>query len=397
MKLTFVSNYINHHQIPFSEACYGELREDYCFIQTEPMEEERIKMGWNAETAAIPYVRCMYEEEAHCREIIANSDVAIFGWTRENEIIENLIKQRIDVGKPTLRVSERLYREGQWKAISPKGLIKKYKDHTRYRNKNVCLLCSGAYVASDFHIVRAYPNKMLRFGYFPETIRYTEEQLGEMKAQDGRLHIVWAGRFMPLKHPEFVTALARDLKMQNAAFHIHMVGGGELEQAVKEQIKTDELQDVITLYGFRKPEEVRRIMEKCHIHLFTSNHLEGWGAVLNEAMNSGCAVIANVEAGGAPFLIQNGKNGLIYDGTYGDFAAKVRKLLEDKQEIKRLGKEAYKTIAQSWNAGHAAKELLRFCDDMQRGRIIPAEEGPLSPAPVVSPRKMYRKVLEHKI
>lgn len=138
-------------------------------------------------------------------------------------------------------------------------------------------------------------------------------------------------------------------------------------------------------------------MEKCHIHLFTSNHLEGWGAVLNEAMNSGCAVIANVEAGGAPFLIQNGKNGLIYDGTYGDFAAKVRKLLEDKQEIKRLGKEAYKTIAQSWNAGHAAKELLRFCDDMQRGRIIPAEEGPLSPAPVVSPRKMYRKVMEHKI
>ena len=38
-------------------------------------------------------------------------------------------------------------------------------------------------------------------------------------------------------------------------------------------------------------------MEKCHIHIFTSNHLEGWGAVVNEAMNSGCCEVANVQAG----------------------------------------------------------------------------------------------------
>ena len=48
-------------------------------------------------------------------------------------------------------------------------------------------------------------------------------------------------------------------------------------------------------------------MEKSHIHLFTSNHLEGWGAVVNEAMNSGCAVVANREAGAVPYLIEHGK------------------------------------------------------------------------------------------
>ena len=46
MTIIFVSNYINHHQIPFSEACYRELGEGYRFIQTEPMEEERVAMGW---------------------------------------------------------------------------------------------------------------------------------------------------------------------------------------------------------------------------------------------------------------------------------------------------------------------------------------------------------------
>ena len=45
MTITFVSNYINHHQIPFSNAMYAQSGEDYCFIQTEPMEEERRNMG----------------------------------------------------------------------------------------------------------------------------------------------------------------------------------------------------------------------------------------------------------------------------------------------------------------------------------------------------------------
>ena len=44
MTITFISNYINHHQIPFSNACYELLKEDYHFIQTQPMEEERLPM-----------------------------------------------------------------------------------------------------------------------------------------------------------------------------------------------------------------------------------------------------------------------------------------------------------------------------------------------------------------
>ena len=34
MKAVFISNYINHHQIPFSNALYEQLGDDYHFIQT---------------------------------------------------------------------------------------------------------------------------------------------------------------------------------------------------------------------------------------------------------------------------------------------------------------------------------------------------------------------------
>ena len=46
ISVVFVSNYINHHQIPFCNAMDRLLQGNFTFVQTEPMEEERVRMGW---------------------------------------------------------------------------------------------------------------------------------------------------------------------------------------------------------------------------------------------------------------------------------------------------------------------------------------------------------------
>ena len=61
MRMCFVSNYVNHHQIPFCDAMYQLLQESFCFLQMEAMEEERIRMGWQ-EVKELPYV-CSYDKE----------------------------------------------------------------------------------------------------------------------------------------------------------------------------------------------------------------------------------------------------------------------------------------------------------------------------------------------
>lgn len=391
MKITMISNYINHHQIPFSNALYEKLGENYHFIQTEPMEEERIQMGWGVEAEKIPYVVFLEKQLELCKQLIESSDILLVGWMER----EDLIAERLKSNKLTIRISERLYREGQWKAISPRGLLRKYKEHTNHRKHSVYLLCAGAYVPSDFSIVKAYPDKMYRFGYFPEFKEFTKEQLqnmhvwGENKNQE-EIQIVWAGRFIPLKHPEFAVKLAESLKKQGFRFHLHMVGGGELERELKQTVNRKELQNDVTFYGFLKPAQVRKVMEKCHIHLFTSNYLEGWGAVVNEGMNSGCVEVANVEVGAAPFLIQHGKNGLVYnDGSYEDMEKQIIYLLEHPVKALEMGLAAYDTIATQWNAAEAAKRLLKFYEGWKKGEIELAGDGPFSPAPVVAPKKMY--------
>ncbi|MDE7429594.1 MAG: glycosyltransferase family 1 protein, partial [Lachnospiraceae bacterium] len=146
--------------------------------------------------------------------------MVLFGWTGR----EDIVTPRLASGKTTLRVSERLYREGQWKVVSPRGLLAKYREHIRYRRQNICMLCAGAYTASDFRLIGAYPNKLFCWGYFTELRTYSDEAFEAMKSAEGPLEIVWAGRFIPLKHPEYVVRLAKTLQKKGHAFRIHMLG-----------------------------------------------------------------------------------------------------------------------------------------------------------------------------
>ncbi len=132
IKFVFVSNYLNHHQIPFCDAMNRILRGSFAFIQTEPMEEERLRMGWDSRTAR-DYRKLYYEEPEDCQKLIEEAEVVLFGGSDDESYVEARLEQR----RPVVRYSERLYKTGQWKAVSPRGLLKKYHDHTRHRKDPV--------------------------------------------------------------------------------------------------------------------------------------------------------------------------------------------------------------------------------------------------------------------
>lgn len=399
-QVVFVSNYINHHQIPFCEAMYRYLKGRFAFVQTQPMEQERVSMGWQ-DQADLPYLVRYYEEPEKCRRLISDCPVIIFGGVDD----ESYITERLQCGKPVIRYSERLYKEGQWKAVSPRGLLKKYKDHTRYRKAPVYLLCAGAYVPADFHIVRAYPGKMLKWGYFPETKHYDVDKL---MANKKPTTILWAARFLDWKHPETALQCAAYLKNKGISFQMRIVGDGEQKALVERLMEEYSLGECVMLLGYRNPEEVRALMEETDIYLATSDRKEGWGAVINEAMNSGCAVVADHMMGAAPYLIENGKNGFIYeDGKTHMLFELVEKLLQDRQLCHNIGRRAINTIEDEWNADNAAARLLQFCAargfiacEALSDNVVPRdsdwlvpETGPGSMAEVISERKMICKLL----
>ena len=380
MRICFVSNYINHHQIPFCNAMCKETDGEFFFIQTQPMEEERVQMGWQ-EKERPEFVHCYYEEEAWCKQQIMECDVLLFGGCDE----ENYIEERLKSGKMIIRISERLYKTGQWKAVSPRGLLKKYKDHTRYRKSPVYLLCAGAYVASDFQIIRAYRDKMFCWGYFPETKHYDIERLLAEKGYVAEkkvigenkkiTYLLWAARFIDWKHPERALEAARYLKEKGMKFHLDMVGGGAMEEEVKALIRQHKLEDVVTLLGYRTPAQVRELMEQADIFLMTSDRQEGWGAVANEAMNSGCVLIADHMTGAAPYLIKQSYNGYLYEsGNQSMLNEIVAKTVELGEKRRIIGQRAYETITGVWNAENAAKRLMERIELLRKREALPGAD-----------------------
>ena len=148
-------------------------------------------------------------------------------------------------------------------------------------------------------------------------------------------------------------------------------------------IRDMDVEDCVEMLGAMSPDDVRAHMDQADLFLFTSDFNEGWGAVLNESMNSGCAVVASHAIGSVPFLIKNGKNGLIYEnGNQVHFEKQVQMLLDDADYRKKLGINAYQTITSMWNADMAAERLMELCKDLLSGNDATSlfSEGPCSKA-----------------
>lgn len=390
MQIIFVSNYINHHQLPFCKAMTEQNQGEFIFIQTEPMEQERVDMGWAVDVKEYSFVKCYYEEPEACQKLINDGEIVIFGGVEDEAYIE----PRLRSGKLTIRYSERIYKEGQWKFITPRGLKKKYHDHIRYRKKNVYLLCAGAYVASDFHLIHAYPGKMFVWGYFPEFREYPIDELmdrKEKKKNDDILEILWAGRMIDWKHPEHAIEAVGDLVKEYSGVHLTMAGSGGLEGQIKELAHKKGLDGNITFTGYLSPAVIREKMLAADVFLFTSDFKEGWGAVLNEAMNSGCAVVASSGIGAVPYLLRHGNNGMVYrNGDVTEMKKYVKELAGNARLRRSLGINAYETIRTKWNAEAAATRLLSLIHSIQMNNLKASPDGPGSMAPIIAPGKGYR-------
>lgn len=375
MTITFVSNYLTLHQIPFCEVMYRELGDDFRFVNTEHMEAERIAMGWENKK------RYTFEVDLpQVGDLIDRSDIVIIGSANNS-----LIQYRLKNNKPVIRYSERILREGRWHVLSPRAIYNMIKMHTRFLNKRVWLLCASAYTAGDYALFGAYWGKCYKWGYFPKTIYYSEEQLLRKKDNDV-VHILWCGRLLSLKHPEMAVMTAKYLQENKIPFHMDIIGDGELKEKIQKQIMEHRLEKSVCMHGFLAPAEVRSCMEKANIFLFTSDFHEGWGAVLNEAMNSGCACVASHAIGAAAYLIRDRENGFLYrNGDVQQLYSLVKMLAKDVALCKIVGLNAYHTIVDTWNADVAATRLISFCNAIKHQEKIPEyQEGPMSKAQFLS-------------
>ena len=382
MKIVFCSNFLNHHQEEFSLNLYRLTNGNYTFIAYEPIDPERIKLGYEDMNKKHGFIVRAYEsdeERKKAQKLIMESDVVIFGSGDEKAL-----GARIKEGKLTFKYAERLLKRGLWFRFFPPKMLRTYNRFTKYKKyENFKMLCSSSYTSYDLSLSGFPVDKCYKWGYFPPVKEY--ENIDEIIENKTPKTILWVARFLELKHPEIAIELASKLKKSGIEFHLKMVGDGPSIKEIKELVKDKGLENEVSLAGSVSPDKVREYMEKSEVFIFTSDFHEGWGAVMNEAMNSGCACVASHAIGSVPYLIDDGVNGYIYkNGSLDELFEKVKDLLTNPQKRVNISKAAYNTIIHGWNSENAANSLINLCSDMLKNIDNPKENGPCSRAEVLS-------------
>ena len=379
MRIVNLSNYFNHHQKSLADAMYAILGDDYHFIETTGVPEFRKELGYQEITA--PYVlKYNGETKATIDQMVMDADVVIYG-----EAPLSMVKARYNAGKLTFRDDESRYK-------NPNRYLKwpVYTYNSHWINKGY-LLCDSAYGPIDYMLSGMNPKKCFRWGYFTEVKKYesAEALMAKKRANAGQgISILWAGRLIGWKHPEAAVYVAKRLKRDGIEFNMNIIGTGKIEEKIRKMVQKENLNEHVQLLGPMPPEKVRKHMEESDIFLFTSDRCEGWGAVLNESMNSGCAVVSDENIGSTKYLIDHQRNGIIYKSQdWKDLYVKVKWLVEHPSEMKDMCKEAYFTMLNQWNGENSAKNFIALSEALLNGeKQTPVTEGPCSLAPLIMRR-----------
>lgn len=374
--VVFLSNLFTIHQTEFSDIMNELTDGNFYFIETVIDEDDEKRK--QLQTEGYSYLLQYYDpqQRKRCRSLIDNADIVIFG-SASDQLIRNRLKQN----KLTFHYSERRFKKKLTLWRYPRALVGEWLHRGRYQKYPLYLLCASAYTAADCHFFGNFVGKAYKWGYFPKL--YVHEAEDQFFAKKRKGNILWCARFIKEKHPEIPVKLAKRLKEAGCEFNLCMIGTGELHEKIRAQVKKDGLEDCVHLPGFMPTEKVREFMDQAPIFLFTSDRWEGWGAVLNEAMNSGCAAVASHAIGSAPYLICDGENGCLYqDGNLEDLYRKVCTLLEQPELCEALGRKAYATVLNQWNYRVAAERLLCLGEHLNAGNEgqTPYTEGPCSVA-----------------
>lgn len=377
MTITIFTDYVNHHQIPFADELYKRLGDDYKYVEICDTHE-LVKSMSGYSVIERPYILKAYtshQDYDYAINLAKNSDIAIFATEFSTPF--SISRFMNCPQKISFELSERWLKRGLINLLSPRLIKNKLIYYFCAPKDKTYLLCNGAYVPNDEYLMQSYINKCLAWAYFTVVNEFNASE-AIVRKRSKQIRILWIARYLDWKHPEKIITLAKKLKQDKRDFVIDMIGSGPMYNEIAKLIESNHLNGYVNQIGTMQNAKVLDIMKTYHIHCFTSDRNEGWGAVLNETMSNACCPVACKLIGSAPTLIRHGYNGLMFDDKVkDDLYNQVSALMDNPSLIEEMSLNAYETMKNVWNAKNAADRFVSFCDSLLSGSEIQFSDGPL--------------------
>lgn len=222
-----------------------------------------------------------------------------------------------------------------------------YHDNMKYA-ENVVRSCSKLdYLVLVSNSLNAFYNGRLRNTncktvFIPNIIEYIPKEDDISKLKNHKL--ISVGRLSREKGYLDLIKIFNIVHHDYPDWTLDIIGDGDEREKIEKLIKKDNLEDSVTLHGFRDKDYIYSHLHEASIYLMTS-YTESFGIVLLEAMSEGLPCIAFSSAEGAGEIITSGSNGyLIKNRNFGAYIKKIEDLIENYDVRRKIGLEGRKTV-----------------------------------------------------
>ena len=178
-----------------------------------------------------------------------------------------------------------------------------------------------------------------------------------LTSQKTVLHI---GRFSYQKNHELLIDAFEKVHLQMPEVKLQLIGGGELENDIKEKVASSGLTENVKFLGLQ--DDVYKYLVDADIFILPSRY-EGMPITLIEAMGTGLPIIAT-PVGGVPDMIQNSISGLLVESSAYNLSSAIINLLEDGNLRKKLGENAEKD-SKRFSSMTMAKNYIDIYNNVQ--------------------------------
>jgi glycosyltransferase involved in cell wall biosynthesis len=378
MRLLQVTNLVSPHQLPLAKALAAAVGADHFRLAaTLPMTVEMGRRGWTNNESE-PWI-------LRAGEVETDRD-ALDAWWREADVVIAGVrdlprfKDRIRQGKLTFYMSERWWKPpiGMARLLHPGYALRAFQMARLAKSSSLHFLSIGGFALSDLNRVMAFPCRAWEWGYFISS----PDPIPPCREREGRLRVLWAGRMLDWKRVDTLLEAVARVKGQGVGADLTIIGHGPCEARLRGLAEALGISEQVAFLPSVPAPVVREYMRQADVYVLPSSDYEGWGAVLNEAMAEGCAVICSDGVGAAKPLLRHGENGLIFPA--GDAKALADLLIRiqaDEPYRRRLSAAGQQSLLSAWTPEVAAARFLGVAEALHSGTQIPSyAHGPMSPA-----------------
>lgn len=342
MKIAFYLNVISPHQLPLAHEVVKIVgEENFKYVYAEDFLADRKAMGWNDRDVPL---WCVKGNE-HTPELI-DADLVYTGIR-----CVGLMARRSAMGKMTVYYSERWFKPisafglllpGCLRLLSSRYLMMAWQMVKLLNTHTMRFLSCGPWAAKDMIKIGLKPKQIVPWGYFVASGRYPKGRC----IAGGKLRVLWVGMISHLKR---VDTIVHAVSCLDANVQLTIVGDGPNKRQIMQLADGCD----VTFLQSQPIDEIREIMRQHDVYVFSSNGMDGWGAVVNEALEEGMYVIGTRETGSSAAILPD-------DAKYscGDWKH-LTKLLKSCVDKKNCGVLKGQGIGE-WSAEKAAERLIKL-------------------------------------